>query len=244
MTQELENFTIFYEDTVARNMAIYRDLEGKAWGTPYLIDHREWVVRNFWGFGDACHWGMWRVLVDQMPQEFKFLEIGVYRGSILSLVSRIAHHQDKIAYLFGVTPLQATSDEQATYSETEHGFEADIETAFQLWGNGIPPQLIVGMSYEPRVIADTRMYGPFDIVYIDGSHVYECVAMDIFNYAPMVKSGGFLVMDDASWFLNFEPHIWRGCESVGFAIQEHLDTDPRFRHLFAIGHNRIWAREK
>lgn len=38
--------------------------------------------------------------------------------------------------------------------------------------------------------------GQFDLVFIDGSHIYEAVARDIENAMPLVKEGGILCGDD------------------------------------------------
>lgn len=251
MTQEFKNLIATYENTVEWHKFAYEDFELKARATPWLWDHREWCVRNFWGFGDHAHWHLWKLLVDQMPNGFKFLEIGVYRGAILSLIPLIARHQGKECYTYGVTPLEPTSDEQATYTDSPNGYEADVAYACRMWGNGSQPQIIRGMSYDPKIVADTKIYRPFDVVYIDGGHFYECVAMDLFNYAPLVGQDGFLVLDDASWFLDFEPQIWRGYESVGRAIEDCLPKTIQggtvysgpFCELFAIGHHRVFQKK-
>ena len=240
-TPEFDNLAVSYRNTVEWHKWAYEDFDFKARNTSWLFDHREWVVKNFWGMGDTCHWWMWKLMIDQLAGGFKILEVGVYRGSILSLIPWIALHPYKEGYTYGVTPLKPTTDDYETYAESPNGYQADIAYACRHWGNNAQPQLMTGMSYDPSIVADARMYGPFDIVYIDGGHTYECVAMDIFNYVPLVKKGGFLVMDDASWYLNFEPQIWRGYESVGMAIQDYLEKIYHPRHLFAIGHNRIWS---
>ncbi len=241
LTPEFDNLITSYCNSMAWLQWAYDDCDFKARHTPWLFDHRDWVVKNGWGMGDTCHWWMWKLLVDQLVDGFKFLEIGVYRGSLLSLIARIAAVQFKEGYTYGVTPLHPTSDDYETYIDSPNGYAADVTYACRRWGNNNQPQLMVGMSYEPSLVANAKMYGPYDIVYIDGGHTYECVAMDIFNYLPMVKPGGFLVMDDASWFLNFDPaKIWRGYESVGLAIQDYLEKFFHPQHLFAIGHNRIW----
>ena len=240
-TPEFGNLVSSYENSVAWHQWAYDDFDFKVRNTGWLFDHRKFVVGNFWGFGDTCHWWMWKLLVDQLSCGFKFLEIGVYRGAVLSLIARLAAHQYKEGYTYGVSPLKPTTDDYETYAESPKGYQEDISFACRLWGNNNQPQLLAGMSYEPNIVADAKMYGPYDIVYIDGGHTYECVAMDIFNYVPLVKRGGFLVMDDASWFLKFRPEIWRGYESVGTAIRDYLDTRLGPEHLFAIGHNRIWS---
>lgn len=38
-----------------------------------------------------------------------------------------------------------------------------------------------------------------DVLHIDGNHDEECVTRDILNYLPLVKEGGYIIMDDTSW---------------------------------------------
>lgn len=47
---------------------------------------------------------------------------------------------------------------------------------------------------ERRLSANER--GPFDVIYIDGDHTYNGCQSDLKRWAPHVKQGGFLVIDD------------------------------------------------
>jgi len=38
-----------------------------------------------------------------------------------------------------------------------------------------------------------------DVLHIDGNHDEECVSRDIRQYLPLVKPGGYIVMDDVRW---------------------------------------------
>lgn len=38
-----------------------------------------------------------------------------------------------------------------------------------------------------------------DVLHIDGNHDEEYVTKDILNYLPLVKKGGYIIMDDTSW---------------------------------------------
>lgn len=40
----------------------------------------------------------------------------------------------------------------------------------------------------------------FDIIFIDGSHEYESVLMDITLFWKILKKGGIMILDDAQWF--------------------------------------------
>jgi predicted O-methyltransferase YrrM len=38
-----------------------------------------------------------------------------------------------------------------------------------------------------------------DVLHIDGNHDEEYVTKDIVNYLPLVKKGGYIIMDDTTW---------------------------------------------
>ena len=62
----------------------------------------------------------------------------------------------------------------------------------------------------------------------------------------MLDIGGYLIMDDASNDLQIPDGLirlnWRGLEDVTKAVNDVLDTDERFKLLFAVGHNKIYQR--
>jgi hypothetical protein len=210
--------------------------------TKELINHREHIEENSLGFGDrAFHW-LWKLLVDAMPQAFRFLEIGVYKGQVLSLVGMLSARQNKRASIFGVTPLSPKGDKFSKYETIEY---AEVIDALQDW-SGIPiarrARLIEGFSTDDIVKRQCRGVAPYDIVYIDGGHDYHVVANDIITYGEMIVDGGYLVMDDASSELNMPNGIWAGHPDVGRAVRELLEPDQRFVERLAIGHLRIWQR--
>jgi predicted O-methyltransferase YrrM len=38
-----------------------------------------------------------------------------------------------------------------------------------------------------------------DVLHIDGNHDEDCVSQDILLYLPLVKKGGYVIMDDVNW---------------------------------------------
>ena len=84
---------------------------------------------------------------------------------------------------------------------------------------------------------------PFDMIYIDGSHNYEDVVIDILFCDELLKQNGLLVMDDASSDLSLgKSSVFRGHADVALAIKNSLDT-TKYKHLFACGHNRVWLKK-
>ena len=204
-----------------------------------LKRHRDWVEEHQFGFGDRPFHSVWRLLVDQMPQSFSFLEIGVFKGQALSLVGLLAKSMKKQAFVFGVTTLTNTEDVRCKYPTGPYlDWINEIHNAFEV----SQPCLIVGKSNEAGVLE--KVAGPYDMVYIDGGHDYADVVADIKNYAPKTKVGGFLIMDDASINRINIGNCWPGLEDVAQAVKDYLDNDERFKLLFACGHLNVFHRVK
>lgn len=211
--------------------------------TLYLAMHRNWVESNKWGYGDReFHW-MWKLLVDQMPKEFKFLEIGVFKGQSISLVSLIAQVQMKSCEVVGITPLNDSGDQYSNHPKVD--YFSYVEKIFQefmikSWSS---VKLIRGYSDDDTVIKMSKAGGPYDMILIDGCHDYPVVCSDINNYKQQVKSGGFLVIDDCNLFLDMPEDRWGGFPDVSRAVRDCLENDEEFELQFAVTHNRVWRKK-
>lgn len=225
------------------NVAFHASLSKLTDSVPMLKAHRDWVEANQFGFGDRPFHYLWKMLVEQMPQEFAFLEIGVFKGQILSLVELLAKDQGKRAFIYGISPLDNTRDVRCDYPKDD--YPKRIREIYQHFGLTMDrTQFIVGRSADPCVVSQAQAikHIPFDLVYIDGSHDYAEVLHDIQAYAPMVKLDGFLVMDDASIGRLNVGSCWPGLEDVAQAVKDALDKDERFKFLLACGHINVFQR--
>ncbi|KPK89994.1 MAG: hypothetical protein AMJ88_16795 [Anaerolineae bacterium SM23_ 63] len=208
-----------------------------------LLDHRLYIERHAYGMGERCfHW-LWKLIVDQMPEFFKFLEVGVYKGQIPSLIRLLANRTNREAEIFGVTLLSNSSGgigERPNFPEGDYGkYIWDLHKRFDLE----QPTLIVGDSTNPLVQSVTAEQSPFEIIYIDGCHEYDFVSQDLRFYPTLLKPGGFLVVDDASNFLEQPWGFFQGIESVSKAVRAVIETDPKFEHLLAVVHDRVWRKK-
>lgn len=241
----VENLTDFYEDDPETHTRIWTNLKALVNSTPMLKDHRDWVVNNNWGYGNrAFHW-MWNILVQQAPKNFKFLEIGVFKGQTISLISLLNRHYNKNGSVYGVTPLSKTGDKYATHPDVD--YEQHIQQIYATFGlSGDDLTLIQGYSNDPEIIEISQEQGPFDLVYVDGCHDYEVVVNDLQKYGDMLKVGGYLIVDDSSNHLKIPDGLirmnWRGLIDVSDAVRDVTEKDDRFVHSFAVGHNRVFQR--
>ena len=239
---KLHEIAEHYKDEYHVNELIYYAFQQNMESDKALFDHRFHVEQNQLGYGDrAFHW-MWKLLVDEMPQEFSFLEIGVFKGQTLSLVKMLADLSGKHASVAGVTPLTSAGDKYCPV-HPGNNFAADIENLFKRFTGGSEYTIIKGLSNDPVIIQQVADMGDFDIVYIDGCHDYDVVVSDIMQYRERVKHGGYLVIDDCSNNMKMPAGLFTGLPDVTRAVEFVLDIDKtRFKHLFACGHNRIWQR--
>ena len=209
---------------------------------PELKAFRDFVEGNndtpvkIFGFGERSFLWMWKLLLDEMPEGFKFLEIGVFRGQILALIRTLSSRFPKMATIIGITPLDSTG------GHWESDYASDIKFLHEHF-NLLQPEIIKGLSTDPDIIDKAGKLGTYDIIYIDGGHEYEVAKADIINYSPMVKLGGYLVIDDCANKYDLPYGYFRGIESVSRAVDEHLPNEE-FKEIFSVVHNRIFQRVK
>jgi hypothetical protein len=95
-----------------------------------------------------------------------------------------------------------------------------------------------GYSNDETILASVRKES-FDLIYVDGDHTYEGVLLDIRNFSGLLTRGGYLVMDDASWFLE-GTKFWKGHKEVSRACE--IIEGLGFRNVLNVGHNRIYEK--
>ena len=211
---------------------------------PWLKEHRDFIERGGYGMGEReFHW-MWKLLADEMPSPFKFVEIGVYKGQVPSLIRLLADHAGKQAQITGVTMLSSFSGntgKDRKFQETDYlQHIKDVHSKLGLeFGED---QIVKGDSTLSETQDKVAARGPFDIVYVDGCHEYDFVVKDIAAYGNMLKPGGFLVMDDACNFKNVYWGRFWGKEDVSKAVRDHIEGKPMWKEVLSVVHNRVFRR--
>lgn len=261
----MKSFEQYVEDYVPSqqgNDAVWKEFNDLANTIPYVRDHRDWVEENKWGFGDRAFHYMWYLILTQDVLNRKnptLLEIGVYKGQIISLWTLISGKFERAPEIYAISPLNAGHRKLPTVlhgialrlsqryredveSRNQYPDEdywqcvARIYSQFNLDLSAI--HFLRGYSQDEAIKANADKLS-FDVVYVDGGHRYEEVVADIDFYGDRVKHGGYLVLDDASWF---QPGtvFWKGHESVSRAA-ENIDR-TKYRNILNIGHNRVYLR--
>ena len=261
---ELETCVAHYQPTAEHNDALWKSFGQKTDTVSFLKLHRDWVEENSWGFGDRAFHYMWYLLlrddVLNRPSP-RLLEIGVYKGQVISLWALIAQRLGQPAEIAGVSPFTGGrprfADNRVLHRLAQiisPGYREDVRSAnlyenvsyrlavdriFDQFGlRSANVNLLTGYSQDETVRAQLAARS-FDLIYIDGGHRYEEVAQDLSFYAPLVGPGGYLVVDDASCDLPGTA-FWKGHESVSRAVADW--GAPGFVNVLNIGHDRVYKR--
>ena len=219
---------------------LVKDYTDKVNADQELKAYRDWIEANIFGFGERCFLWMWNDIIARMPQEFTFMEIGVFRGQILGLVKLLAERHGKKVRRIGITPLDTTD------GHWESDYEADIKKLHDTFNIANDYELITLDSTNPVAI-NLASQNPPDVLYIDGGHTYEVVKSDLTNYIPILKVGGTLVIDDCNNAIPMPWGYFQGIQSVSLAVDEVLPREGSteyWKHELNLVHNRVLTKLK
>ncbi|MGA3006264.1 MAG: class I SAM-dependent methyltransferase [Opitutaceae bacterium] len=259
---EFQRQVAAYANTAEANDRIFAAYTAAAAADPLLAGHRAYVDRHKLGFGDAAFHAMWQQLLATACERFgrvDALEIGVFKGQVVSLWALLARAHGWSVRVHGVTPFEGQPLSGAKwwralrtrlsprFRERVHSgdfypaddYEEIVRKHFghhELDFNAV--RWVRGYSNDPAVLATLRN-DRFHVIYIDGGHTYEAASADVANFAPKIAPGGWLVMDDASFDLPGTA-FWKGYESVARACR--LLPGLGFTNILNVGHNRIFEK--
>lgn len=257
MSESFYSRVISYKNTTQYNESIHKEFEEELLSISWLQNHRFYCEQNNLGFGDRAFHFMWYLLLQSVCLEFKnphILEIGVYKGQILSAWALIAQKLNLEMSITGISPLTGNSwwskikdfkfvdfikDWQSGNFYSQEDYYAVIKQLFDKFDLDINSiNLIKGFSNDEFVLNQVKN-DKFHIIYIDGDHTYEGVLQDIKNYSPLIVENGFLIMDDASYFLPGKTYH-KGHKSVSKACA--IIPEMGFTNILNIGHNCVFQK--
>jgi len=207
-------------------------------GPAGLRDHRRYFSYGQRGFGEDAFHAMWWVLL----REFKprmCLEIGVYRGQVISLWATVGALLKIPIDVHGISPFQSVGDAVSRY---RHDIDYLADTLASFRHLGLPaPTLVHALSTDATATEhiDQRLW---DLVYVDGNHDYEVAVADYRRCRDHLRVGGLLVLDDASLNTDFSAPLFsfKGHPGPSRVAKESAMTEMKF--LGAVGHNNIFAK--
>jgi hypothetical protein len=190
------------------------------------------------GFGeDAFHAMWWHLLTKFRPESF--LEIGVYRGQTISLVSLISKIIGSQCETYGISPFSSAGDSVSTYFE-DVDYLQDTKANFEHFS--LPhPTLLKAYSTDAEAHALIRSKY-WDCVYIDGNHDYEIVKADWQICDEATNQGSIIVLDDSGLHTKYRPPIFAtGGHPGPSRLASEIDRS-KFREILQVGHNRVFQK--
>jgi hypothetical protein len=137
----------------------------------------------------------------------RLVEIGVYRGRLFLPLGRLLQLRGK-GEIVGIDPYSADA---AVQHDVERegvdlvawpttidwdGIHDEVAGAVARWDMGEHARLVRRRSEDAaELFADA----PIDLLHIDGNHDRDAVLEDLDRYLPLIREGGYLVMDDIAW---------------------------------------------
>lgn len=204
-----------------------------------LCEHRTYFKRNLRGFGeDAFHAMWWLLLRENQPQ--LCLEIGVYRGQVISLWALIAQILNVPCEIHGISPFTQLGDAVSAYRE-DVDYLTDTLDSFKFF-NLPAPTLVKALSTDPAAIEHIASHS-WDLIYIDGSHDYEIALADYRLCRDHIVSGGLLVLDDASLGSSFRPPLFSFAGHPGPSRVATEFAMKEMKYIGAVGHNNVFQKK-
>ena len=202
--------------------------------------HRLYFSQNKRGFGEDAFHVMWELLYNKFKFN-NFVEIGVYRGQTISLISLLGSINNKKIEIYGLSPFNDTGDNVSNYITID--FEKDTFTNFEYFDLD-KPQLIKHYSTDKEA-HDFMKNNLWDCVYIDGSHDYDIVKQDWGIASKSIRIGGIIVFDDSSLYLNYSNPFMslKGHEGPSKFVEDLKSSGLKdFKEILIVGHNRVFQR--
>jgi hypothetical protein len=260
--KDLEAHVSAYRNTQECNDVVHAEFTAATAADKVLSAHRAYIEAHKLGFGDPAFHAMWLVLLDAAHKRFgrvDALEIGVFKGQVISLWALIAKTHGWPVTVHAVTPLEGQAMRGGRLWRSlkyrllprfrervksgdfypDDDYPQIVGNLFARFGLDFSSvRLVRGYSTSSRVL-EALAADKFNVVYVDGDHTYDGAASDIRNYAPKVAVGGWLVMDDAGFDLP-GTSFWKGYETVARACK--LLPGLGFKNVLNVGHNRLFER--
>jgi predicted O-methyltransferase YrrM len=113
----------------------------------------------------------------------RVLELGTYIGFSSLLIGDVLAHNEPQGELISVDPDEAAQ-----------------EVAKDLCSHLSNVQFVHGYSTDPEVIGTVRDVGPFEVVYLDSSHMYSETLreLDLIFDTPLLGEGGIVILHDSA----------------------------------------------
>lgn len=131
------------------------------------------------------------------PQNAQIVEIGVWQGKSVCYAAVESIRRNKKIKIHAIDTFEGSPNEPQIISDLQKILD-DGKTVKELFLQNIEPvKEIINLVHMDSISA-SKLYEDksVDMVFIDGSHLYESVYADIEAWLPKVKSGGIIAGHD------------------------------------------------
>lgn len=200
--------------------------------------HRAYYQKNKRGFGEEAFHVMWWNLFNQYKPK-NFLEIGVYRGQVISLISLIAKLNHEPCDVTGISPFSSIGDSVSKY-RSDLDYQKDTLLNFSHFGLK-EPRLLKAYSTDEEAV-HLISSEQWDMIYIDGNHDYDIVVKDWAVCSKAIKVGGIIVLDDSGLSTSYKPPLFAKGGHPGPSQLASEISAEYFEEILQVGHNRVFKR--
>jgi cephalosporin hydroxylase len=207
--------------------------------SPYwLRNHREYFSKERRAFGEDAFHAMWYLVFKEFKPK-KVLEIGIYRGSTLSLFSLLSQKFQLQMEVHGISPFSSAGDAVSKYMDNLD-YYSDVKKNFEFFNLPIP-FLHKGYSTDFDMINQIKS-NEWDLIFIDGNHDYEVAKADFNVCSQYLRTGGLIVLDDSSLYTDFKAPFYSTTGHPGPSkVASEIDMDL-FEEILSVGHNRVFKK--
>jgi hypothetical protein len=204
----------------------------------WIRTHREYFKKESRGFGEDAFHAMWYNIFKEFKPK-RALEIGIYRGQVISLWGLLSEKLDVGTDISGISPFSPAGDDVSVYLRNIDYYE-DVKKNCSVFNKRLP-SLARGFSTDKEMIDIIRSQS-WDLIYIDGNHDYEVVRQDFEVCSQSLNKNGLLVLDDSALYTDYTPLPYSTAGHPGpSAVAKEIDKN-KFVELISVGHNRVFQK--
>jgi len=204
---------------------------------PAVRRHRAYFSKQRRGFGEDAFHAMWWLLMKEFkPREC--LEIGVYRGQVISLWALAAKTLGVPCKVHGLSPFAPVG--HWNYPDKVDYLE-DVKQNFRHFG--LPEADLIKAYSDRKEGQEAISRQTWDLIYIDGDHDFEPALADYRLSLANLAPGGIIVFDDSSLETEYQAPSFSSAGAPGptRVAREYAMKEMTF--LGAVGHNTIFQKK-
>jgi len=139
-------------------------------------------------------------VLDRLPQDYIFVEVGVWKGKSLSYFVIESINKSKNGKIYAVDHWLGSEEHQKDSWAYDPLTQIEDGLYNEYCKNIVPIRdYIFDIKNSSEVASNTFENQSIDAVFIDASHDYDNVYRDISSWYPKVKFGGIISGHDYDW---------------------------------------------